>query len=206
MKNVTKTLHLALMCLVIAGGILCCTQSGVNGSGSGSRHTNLTFSIGAESYAKLDLTLVVTDLSSMAVIFNQTYLLQSPPLFLIIPVTSGKVSISLTVTVHLVAAAAIHNGANSTAGTTLTDGAATFNSPLPLFVVDNPAAPAHIADVQLITSPTTLLVSPAFPVGPYFLYWTHTIAADFSWADGSDFLQLGIPTDQIGPVLAGGSV
>ncbi len=202
----TRTLRLVLMALLLIAAILGCTQSGVNASGSGSQHTNLTFSIGAESYAKLDLTLVVTDLSSMSVIFNQTFLLQSPPVFLVIPVTSSKVSISLTVTVHLIAAAALHNGANSTGGTTLTDGAATFNWVLPLFVVDNPAAPLNIADVHQITSPTTLLLGAAFPVGPYFLYWTHTIAADFFWADGSNVLQLGIPTDQIGPVVAVGSL
>src|SRR5271169_624505 len=186
----TRTLRLALMGLLLVAAILGCTQSGLNGSGAGS-HASLMFSVGAESYAKLDVTLVVTDLSTMSVIFNQTSLAQSPPIFMVVPVTSAKVSISLTVTVHLIAAAAIYNGVNSTAGTTLTDGAATFNSVLPLFVIDNPAAPLNIADVHQIISPTMLLVSPAFPAGPYYLYWTHTIAADFSWADGSNFLQLG---------------
>jgi hypothetical protein len=142
----------------------------------------------------------------MTVIFNQTYLLQTPPVFMVLPVTGANVGVSLSVTTHLIAGKAVSSGTNTTPGLTLTDGAATFPAALPLFVVDNPAAPTVIADVHSFLTPTTLSLSSVFSAVSYFLYYTNTINADFSWSDGSNNLRLTIPTDTILPIVVSGSL
>ncbi len=144
---------------------------------------SLSFSIDAFPDATIDVTLNVVNSVTLASLFNQAYPGQVTPFSASCSYPAATANVSMSVKFHLLGSAALRNGTNTTAGTTLTDGSAAFTSyTLPLFVVDNPTSPTVIADVTAATA-TTLTLATAFPAGAYYLFQTKQMGGLITWTE-----------------------
>lgn len=164
-------------------------ESGQNGNASPG---SIELIVGSAPDYELDITLTIVDSTTSAVIFNQSYPLQSTPLSVIVPADSNPLVVTVSILVHLVATAAIFSGTNSTAGTTLTDMGHSFSFlGLPLFVVDSPSSPTTITNVLANPPGNTLTLSQAYPLGTYYLFRTQGVGVRITrigvGTDGFDF-------------------
>jgi len=171
-------LWLGALPLLLCGLLAACGNEAVVGplvssAQAAPTQESIELAVGAFPDATIDITVNIVDSSTLTALFSQSFLAQTTPFSYVYSQAPTPANVNVTVAFHLLAASAIRNGTNTTAGTTLTDAAANFlGYSLPMFVVDNPTAPTAIANVQAIASATTLTLATAFPAGPYYLFQT----------------------------------
>lgn len=181
-----RVLWLGAASLLLLGLLAGCSNEAAVGSFTSSAQTapsqeSIELAFDAFTDATIDVTLNIADSATLATLFNQSYPAQTTPFSSSYSLAPTPVNVTVTVAFHLLGTSAIHNGTNTTAGTTLTDAGWNFSSyRLPMFVVDDPTTPTVIADVQAVASFTTLTLASAFPAGPYYLFQTKQLKGTIS--------------------------
>jgi len=141
----------------------------------------INFSVGSFPDGTVDIALNVVNSSTLATLYSDNLPGQSAPAMASYSFSPTTVNVTMSTKFHLYASAALYNGTNTGSLTTLTDAGASFTSySLPLFVVDNPTNPTVFADVQTISSATSLTLSTNFPAGPYYLYQLRQVACQIT--------------------------